>query len=365
MRTMGECIRCGKRSRTISSVLSLCADCIKGHYEEVKAQVERAHTASRKPFHLPATPPKVSDGRRCNLCLNECVLEKGTVGYCGLHIGGRRVASVSWYDDPLPTNCVASWVCPAGTGVGYPDFAYSPGPEYGYFNLAVFYHACTFNCLFCQNWHFKRMTHTSRPITPEELARAVHKRIACICYFGGDPTPFLPHAIMASKLALKNKPNRILRICWETNGSAHPKLLRQMVKLSLESGGCIKFDLKAWDEKLHIALCGVSNKRTLENFAMVATEFLPMRPQPPLLVASTLLVPGYVDEDEVSAIANFIAQFDPNIPYSLLAFAPQFYMSDLPTTSRTHALRCLEAAKTAGLSRVHIGNVHLLSSAYH
>lgn len=362
--SMSTCAHCGKTSRTISSALHLCANCIKEHYEEVKGLFEQAHASARKPFSLPETPPKIGGGKLCNICHNECLLSAEKAGYCGLRFGGRRYASVSWYDDPLPTNCVATWVCPAGTGCGYPDFAYRPGPEYGYFNLAVFYHACTFDCLFCQNWHYKRMTHTSRLVSPEELASQVHKRIACICYFGGDPTPFLPHALATSRLALKNKSNRLLRICWETNGSAHPRLMRQMVELSLESGGCVKFDLKAWDERLHMALCGVSNKRTLENFAMVATEYLPKRPEPPLLIASTLLVPGYVDEEEVVGIARFIATLNPDIPYSLLAFAPQFYMSDLPTTSRRHALRCLEAARNAGLARVHIGNVHLLGSAY-
>ncbi|MBW1816738.1 MAG: radical SAM protein, partial [Deltaproteobacteria bacterium] len=84
------------------------------------------------------------------------------------------------------------------------------------------------------------------------------------------------------------------------------------------------------------------------------------RPSPPFLVASTLLVPGYVDEKEVSGIAGFIAGLDPDIPYRLLAFYPHFYLKDLPTTSRSHAYRCKAAAERQGLRQVHIGNVHLL-----
>jgi len=68
-----------------------------------------------------------------------------------------------------------------------------------------------------------------------------------------------------------------------------------------------------------------------------------------------------VDEPEVKEIARFISNLDPDIPYSLLAFYPQFYLQDLPTTSRSHALRCKAAAETAGLGNVHIGNVHLLA----
>ena len=79
----------------------------------------------------------------------------------------------------------------------------------------------------------------------------------------------------------------------------------------------------------------------------------------PLLVASTLLVPGYIDAQEVKSIAKFIASIDDSIPYSLLAFHPQFFMSDLPVTSRKHADECCEAAKSH-LKNVRIGNVHLL-----
>jgi pyruvate formate lyase activating enzyme len=143
----------------------------------------------------------------------------------------------------------------------------------------------------------------------------------------------------------------------------HPVLLRQAAELSLHSGGCIKFDLKAWSEELYIALCGVSNKRTLANFEQLA-QYAAKRPSPPFLVASTLLVPGYIDEEEISHIAAFIASLNRDIPYALLAFHPQFVMNDLPPTSRRHAAECLEAAKAQGLTNVKLGNIHLLGDYY-
>jgi pyruvate formate lyase activating enzyme len=96
----------------------------------------------------------------------------------------------------------------------------------------------------------------------------------------------------------------------------------------------------------------------------VLSKFVQQRPEPPFLIASTLLVPGYVDEVEVSGIAGYLAELNPEIPYSLLAFYPHFHLQDLPTTSRNHALRCKEIAQKAGLQRVHIGNVHLLGRDY-
>ena len=154
---------------------------------------------------------------------------------------------------------------------------------------------------------------------------------------------------------------RGVRVCWETNGTMHPKLLDAAVQYSLDTGGCIKFDLKAFDEELHRALTGISNRRTLENFARAARRF-DERPDLPLVIASTPLVPGYVDAKQVGKIARFIAALDPRIPYALLAFTPSFYMSDLPCTSTRHAQEAEAAARDAGLVNVRVGNLHLLGA---
>lgn len=356
-RTETQCSICGKTSPLIASTLAACANCIRAHHTEALPRIRKAHAETRREFGLPAGPPSTAEGTRCPICVNECLIGEGERGFCGLrtnengrlvHLAGKPSAGMlSWYYDPLPTNCVADWVCEGHA-------------KRGYKNLAVFYEACSFNCLFCQNWHYRK----ARPVpgnlmSAEELAGAADARTFCVCYFGGDPTPQMPHALAVSRLLAR----RGVRVCWETNGSMHPKLLDQAVKLSLETGGCVKFDLKAWDENLHLALTGVSNQRTLENFARAAT-YIPQRQHPPLVVASTLLVPGYVDVEEVEHIAAFIASLDPTIPYSLLGFFPHFYIHDLPRTSVRHAEEAMQAARDAGLMNVRIGNRHLLSRAY-
>jgi pyruvate formate lyase activating enzyme len=71
-----------------------------------------------------------------------------------------------------------------------------------------------------------------------------------------------------------------------------------------------------------------------------------------------------VDAQEVSQIAALIAGLDPEIPYSLLGFHPHFFVPDLPRTSVRHAEAAEVAAREAGLTRVRVGNRHLLSRAY-
>jgi pyruvate formate lyase activating enzyme len=281
---------------------------------------------------------------------------EGERGYCGLraarsgklaHLAGTPERGLlHWYRDPLPTNCVADWVCEGSR-------------HRGYHNLAVFYASCTANCLFCQNWDFRLASPAKRQmLSARELADAANSRTFCVCYFGGDPASQMPHALAASRYLAE----RGVRVCWETNGTMHPKLLDAALQCSLDTGGCVKFDLKAFDEGLHTALTGISNRRTLDNFARAAKR-CHERLQLPLVIASTLLVPGYVDAREVSRIARFIAALDPRIPYALLAFAPHFFMSDLPRTSLRHAEEAEVAAHAAGLVNVRVGNRHLLRQA--
>jgi len=368
---MARCINCGKESNLVPKSLEVCLDCIRDDFGKVLPHIKEVHFGTRERFDLPPFPPKDKNGIKCDLCVNECQIPLGKTGYCGLRKneggkllgGGTKDGNLSWYYDGLPTNCVADWVCAGGTGCGYPDFSYSKGAEYGYKNLAVFYQACSFNCLFCQNWHYRNEVFSSKKISSSDLTAAVDSKTSCICYFGGDPAPQIIHALESSRLALEKNKDKILRICWETNGAENRKYLKRMAGLSLNSGGCIKFDLKAYNENLNIALCGITNKRTLENFKFLV-EFIKERPKPPFLIASTLLVPGYIDKEEVSLIAKFIANLNPDIPYSLLAFYPCFYLNDLPTTSRRHAFECKEVAESFGLKNVRIGNLHLLGEDY-
>jgi pyruvate formate lyase activating enzyme len=351
------CALCGARSHRIAAHLGLCLECIRNRPQEALLVADAAHAAARRLFDLPEQAPRTEGGSRCGLCVQGCVIGEGERGYCGLrqvhegklrHLAGTPARGLlHWYRDPLPTNCVADWVC-AGSR------------QRGKHNLAVFYTSCTVDCLFCQNWHFREKDPVcSTALAASDLADAANPHTYCVCYFGGDPASQMAHALAASRILAE----RGVVVCWETNGTAHPRLMNRAFDLSLATGGCVKFDLKAYDENLHQALTGASNRQTLENFARAAARFNE-RPTPPAVVASTLLVPGYVDVDEVGRIARFIAELNPAIPYALLGFAPHFLFPDLPRTSVRHAEEAQAAARAAGLSYVRIGNRHLLSRSY-
>lgn len=365
---MGYCKACKRESELIAKSIGLCLTCIRNRIEDPLEEYRRIHSPSRQEYELPIDIPQSKDGLKCKICGNSCSLGEGEFGYCGLRKNENNIlvgpkaskANLSYYFDPLPTNCVASWVCAGCSHYGYPDHSYSSSAEHGYYNMAVFFHGCSFNCLFCQNWHFRDGIKNPKWYSLEELLAGLNSRVSCICFFGGDPGPQMDFCINFSHKALLDKKGKFLRICWETNGNISSKFIDEMIDIAFKSGGCIKFDLKAFDPKLHLILTGRENKKTLENFSYIA-RFVEKRKKLPLLIASSLLIPGYIDEEEIYQIAKFIADLNPEIPYSLLAFYPQYYLSDLPITDRELAFRCLASAQKAGLQNVRLGNIHLLN----
>ncbi len=117
---MAECFVCGKSSILISKALNVCLECIRNEPAKASSYIEEAHSVSRRPFGLPPKPPRDPDGIQCKICVNECRIPEDQYGYCGLrkNVNGKLVGvspdkgNLSWYHDPLPTNCVGDWVCP-------------------------------------------------------------------------------------------------------------------------------------------------------------------------------------------------------------------------------------------------------------
>ncbi len=365
-----KCSICGSDRLPVSRSIGVCRECILKTPEEALEIIFEKVNALRLSMGESKLTSKM--GLTCFGCGNHCKISGGEKGICGLfeNRGGRLVrlagtpgkGLLDFYYDSLPTNCVADFICPAGTGCGYPKYAYRNGPEYGYYNLAVFYRGCNFNCLFCQNWHHRPVTGGGKYLSAEQLAGQVNDKVSCICFFGGDPTPQLPHSIAVSRIALEKaeREGRILRVCWETNGGMNRAQLKTILSLALKSGGVVKFDLKFYSEPLNLALCGVSNKPAISSF-LYAAKFFKNRSKPPLIMVSTPLIPGYTSVEEVEQIAVLIASVNPDIPYRLLAFTPRFQSMDLPSTSKSHVLQCLEAVRRSGCKIVDVGNYMHLS----
>ncbi|MFW9811004.1 MAG: radical SAM protein [Candidatus Thorarchaeota archaeon] len=340
--------------RIISRAIGVCSVCIsEGHIGLAKQEHERLRHRDGLISAIPSIGEIV-----CAECGNHCRLKEGDIGFCNIRVArnGEIVdkhstsAVVSWYFDPLPTNCVADWVCPVikERELGFGKQRLN--------NLAVFYGSCNSDCLFCQNASYRTMMAQGRPLmTPMELANAADDQTACVCYFGGDPACNAEHSVKTSKILNESKQ---VRVCYETNGNISKKWLRTIADIVETTGGTLKFDLKAVTPGIYKALTGISNSVVLRNFRELSAAKRERDGE--FLVASILLVPGYIDLPEVRNLCKFIAECDPSIPTALLGFSPHHAMSDLPRTSRNHAKAALEISKEAGLENVRIGNLGLL-----
>ncbi|MDF1538865.1 MAG: radical SAM protein [Candidatus Thorarchaeota archaeon] len=344
--------------RQASRSLGYCGECAAYDYSLISNAID-VHSNSRESMglvrHVPGEGPSV-----CLDCGNHCRLDTGDIGFCHTREGvksgvARRFdnrAIVSSYFDPLPTNCVADWVCPI-----------TKSRELGHGrsrlkNLAVFYGSCNSDCLFCQNSNYQIMMKSEKPLmTPEELADVADANTACVCYFGGDPACNPIHSLETSELLFAKWQTRV---CYETNGNLSGKWLERIAGSVRESGGTIKFDLKAISPNLYRTLTGIRNNVVLKNFRQLAGQGKGRDGE--FLVASILLIPGYINLKEIELLCGFIAVCDPTIPTALLGFSPHHQMIDLPRTSRRHAADGFRIARECGLENVRIGNEGLLSS---
>lgn len=342
------CTQC--QNQPVAKIIGICADCLRQIPESDFSP--KFHFPVREKFGLPILPPTASEGKLCHFCGNQCRIPPGESGYCGVRVnrGGRisnlapkRSALAHMYQDPLPTNCCAVWFCDGSKERGN--------------NLAVFFYGCNFNCLFCQNSSHKFVKSASTISEERMVQAALDPSVRCVCFFGGSPEPQLPFAIRVSRRIIKESDNS-KRICWEWNGCGNTDLVRVAAELAVRSGGTIKFDLKCHHRNLSSTMSGVDNQQAYKNFARIAKEFSDSN----FLTATTLLVPYYVDKKEVESIARFIAEIDPQIPYSLLVFHPDFMMNDLPITPLKQVKTTEETARKY-LSNVNIGNKHLLRFA--
>jgi pyruvate formate lyase activating enzyme len=334
------------KKQPAAEIIKICAQCLKKI--ENKDELLAPHSHIRSHYGLSSEPPKDKDGITCLNCSNSCRLSETHNGYCGVRknkdgtitsLAPPSGALASYYLDPLPTNCCASWFCRGSAEKGY--------------NLAVFFYGCNFDCVFCQNASHKRIQSAPSITIKELLHAALNPAVRCVCFFGGSPEPQMEFALEFSEMLIKQNSSK--HICWEWNGCGNPRLVRQAARLSFLSGGTVKFDLKAFSPKTAFALCGVNTARSFKNFAMISAKYK----EQTMLTATTLLVPYYVDEDEIGAIAQFIAQQCADIPYSLLVFHPDFYMKDMPITPRAQVDACFNKASQY-LKNVNIGNRHLL-----
>lgn len=139
-----------------------------------------------------------------------------------------------------------------------------------------------------------------------------------------------------------------LWILFETNGyGLTPSNLDLLRDAGIDS---FWLDIKAYNDEIHKRLTGVSNEWILKLPAEIIERNF-------VLEVSTVYIPGWVEEDQISEIAKLLAQVDRDIPYAIIAFIPEYQLKHVNPPTYHQMIRAFECARDAGLRNVKIGNI--------
>jgi len=281
----------------------------------------------------------LENGRvECFLCAHRCRMNPGKFGVCGVreNRGGRLVTHV--YGE-----VIAAHVDPIEKK---PFYHFLPGTTS--FSIATV--GCNFRCPFCQNWEISQASKKGqagaggRAFSPEAVVRsAVDQGCRSISYTYTEPTIFFEYAFDTAKLAKQAG----LANNFVTNGFMTAEAL-ETIKPYLAAANV---DLKAFRDETYKKICKARLEPVLDSIRL-------MRKLEIWVEITTLVVPGLNDGDEeLGDIARFIAGVDPDIPWHISRFHPDYQYTEARSTPLDTLRRAFAAGKKEGLRYVYIGNV--------
>jgi pyruvate formate lyase activating enzyme len=274
----------------------------------------------------------------CRLCAHRCVIKPGQLGVCAVRENrdGRLVTLV--YGE-----VVAAHVDPIEKK---PLFHFLPGSK----ALSIATPGCNFRCGFCQNWQISQAPRrkgggiSGEPFPPEAVVRAaLEAGCRSISYTYTEPTIFFEYAAdtagAAREAGLLNN--------FVTNGYMTAEAL-EALRPTLDAANV---DLKAFRDETYKKICGARLEPVLESIRLMKTLGI-------WIEVTTLVVPGMNDgPDELAAIARFIASVDPDIPWHISRFHPDFEYTQAPPTPVPTLRAASDAGRREGLRYIYVGNV--------
>lgn len=282
--------------------------------------------------------PEDSGKVRCKLCNFHCLISQGQTGRCRI----RKNINGKLYSLNYHRLCAAN-VDPIEKK---PLFHFQPGSKS--FSIAAL--GCNFQCQFCQNWQISQVDveQTSRyeQSRPEKIiASAVAGGCRSIAYTYTEPTIFMEICNDCGPLA---KEAGLVNV-FVSNGF----MTKEAIDFATSWLDGINIDLKSFSDEYYKNLCSARLKPVLDTISYIALHTKIW------LELTTLVVPGQNDsDDELKQIAEFIAEVNPDIPWHISRFYPQYKYTDSAPTSEKTLQRGYDIAKTAGLHYVYIGNLH-------
>jgi pyruvate formate lyase activating enzyme len=296
---------------------------------------------------------------QCLACRRYCHIAENHAGFCGVRANEGGKLRLTVYGKPCAVH-----IDPVEKK---PLFHFLPGTRS--FSIGTF--GCNFACSFCQNWdisqapqearqkdpkkwkdYFKRLVEMCEEWPPERVVdEALRSGCKSISFTYNEPTIFTEYAIDVMKLARKKG----LKGVYVTNGYESHECW-DAVKGYIDVAN---IDLKAYNKRFYMELCKVPDFEPVKDSIIYAKKLGIW------VEVTTLIIPDWNDdESELKAEAEFFASVDPDMPWHVTAFHPDYKLLDKEPTPPEILIKAREIGKMAGIRHVYCGNVPLSYSEY-
>lgn len=273
---------------------------------------------------------------RCYACGHECPIPDGTAGVCKVRFNRGGTLYVPW-------GYVAGAQCDPIEKK--PFFHVEPGSLAYSFGML----GCDLHCAFCQNWITSQALRDAQAgtrvgdVEPAALVReAVRTGSRSVISTYNEPLITAEWAVEVFRLARQAG----LRTGFVSNGNGTPRVLEYLAPWI----DLFKVDLKCFDDREYRKLGG-RLEPVLETIRALHRMGI-------WVEVVTLVVPGLNDDEaQLTAIASFLSDLSPDLPWHVTAFHPGYRMDDRGATTPDMLLRAAAAGHRAGLRFVYAGNV--------
>lgn len=275
----------------------------------------------------------------CYLCSHHCRITEGKFGFCGVRQNKNGVLYTYAYG-----KVIAAHVDPIEKK---PLYHFLPGSSS--FSIATI--GCNFRCEFCQNWEISQSSFREvddsggHEFSPEGIVEeAIKNECRSISYTYTEPTIFFEYAYETAKLAKDKGLCNVL----VTNGYMTKECL-EMARPYLDAANV---DLKFFKDASYKKICAGSLQPVLDSIRL-------MHKLGVWVEVTTLIVPGENDsEEELSAMAGFIASVDRNMPWHVSRFHPDYKLTNSQPTPEATLEKAQAIGIKAGLRFIYAGNVY-------
>jgi len=274
----------------------------------------------------------------CLACAHGCVIAEGRMGRCGVrhNVEGELQSMVYGLPAAVALDPIEK----------KPLYHFLPGSTA--LSLGTF--GCNFTCTFCQNYELSQARNMDDQLSrlpctsPEAVVQlALREGASSIACTYNEPAVWAEYALDIAVAAREAG----LRTVFVSNGFYSLELLDAALPL-VEA---FNIDLKSFSDDFYRRVAGGRLQPVLGAIRAIhdagAWEEI-----------TSLIIPGLNDsEEDVRAMAHFVASVDPEVPWHVSRFFPMYHMLDRPVTPSATIDRAVQIGHEEGLLYVYSGNL--------